>query len=75
MFWNEGKVRFLKREYPQGTKVRLVEMTEESCERMYKGLEGTVEFVDDAGHIHVRWDNGSSLSLLPDVDKFEKIEG
>lgn len=31
---------------------------------------GTVDFVDDAGQIHVTWDCGSSLALIPAVDKF-----
>ena len=34
------------------------------------GDEGTIQFVDDIGNIHVNWDNGSTLSILPDVDKF-----
>ena len=38
------------------------------------GLEGTVSFVDDAGTVHVEWDNGSRLGLCPDDgDRFEVI--
>lgn len=37
------------------------------------GTLGTVEGVDDAGQIMVRWDTGSGLSLLPGIDEFEKI--
>ena len=29
--------------------------------------------VDDAGQIHVKWENGSSLALLYDEDDFEII--
>jgi hypothetical protein len=39
--------------------------------QMPSGLIGTVEFIDDANQIHVRWENGSSLSLIPEVDQFE----
>lgn len=35
------------------------------------GTEGTVTFIDDAGTVHVAWDNGSRLGLLPDADKWE----
>ena len=35
---------------------------------------GTVQFVDDAGTIHVGWDNGSSLGLVPDEDQFTKVK-
>ena len=35
---------------------------------------GTVDFVDDAGQIHVTWDSGSSLALIPAVDEFLFIE-
>lgn len=38
---------------------------------MPSGLTGTVEFIDDAKQIHVRWENGSSLALIPKIDKFE----
>lgn len=35
--------------------------------------EGIVEKVDDGGTIHINWDNGSSLGLIPNVDVFEKV--
>ena len=53
----------------KGTKIKLIYMNNES--QMPSGLIGTVEFIDDAKQIHVRWENGSSLSLIPEVDQFE----
>ena len=38
------------------------------------GLKGTVKFVDDAGQIHMSWENGSSLALNINEDTFEKVE-
>lgn len=38
------------------------------------GLKGTVKFVDDAGQIHMSWENGSSLALNIHEDTFEKVE-
>ncbi len=55
----------------KGTKIRLINMRDEP--QMPFGLLGTVEFVDDANQIHVKWENGSSLALVPEVDQFEII--
>lgn len=38
------------------------------------GAKGEVRGVDDAGSILVRWENGSSLSLIPGTDEFEILE-
>lgn len=34
------------------------------------GTEGTVTHVDDGGSLHIAWDNGSTLALLPEFDKW-----
>ena len=36
------------------------------------GTKGTVVYVDDIGSIGMKWDNGSSLSLMPSLDSFSK---
>ena len=66
---NVEKIREM---YPEGTQIILQEMRGES--QMPYGLKGTVKFVDDAGQIHMRWENGSSLALNIDEDSFEKVE-
>lgn len=38
------------------------------------GTLGTIDYIDDEGQIGVSWDNGSSLSLLYGVDKFEVVD-
>jgi hypothetical protein len=40
------------------------------------GATGTIESVTEGplGQVHVRWDSGRSLSLIPGVDRFEVIE-
>ncbi len=40
---------------------------------MRLGLQGTVEIVDDIGQIHVKWDNGRNLALVPEEDGFRKL--
>lgn len=72
MFMSESKVNFLKSQYPEGTRIRLIYM--EDARAVPSGSEGTVRLVDDAGTIHVNWDNGRSLGIIPDVDSFEIIQ-
>ena len=35
---------------------------------------GTVVFVDDMGTIHVSWDNGSTLGLVPGEDQYRFVD-
>ena len=37
------------------------------------GEQGTIRGEDGMGHIHVDWDNGRGLALIPGVDMY-KIE-
>ena len=63
-------IEWIRAEYPPGTKVILFEMKGEP--QMLYGMKGEVTGVDDAGQIHVLWENGSTLALT-DQDMFEKI--
>lgn len=36
--------------------------------RLEPGDQGTVSMVDGTGTVHVKWDNGSSLGLIPGED-------
>lgn len=38
------------------------------------GTKGIVQFVDDAGTLHCKFDNGRTLGVIPDVDQFHKID-
>lgn len=48
-----------------GRRVRLIKCNDPYA-RLEPGVEGTVDFVDDIGTVHVRWDNGSTLGLVWD---------
>ena len=37
------------------------------------GTRGTVVHVDDAAQIHMEWDNGRTLALVPGEDSFRKL--
>lgn len=53
-------------------RIKLIRMDDPFTDLGY-GSEGTIEFVDDLGQIHVKWDNGSSLALIPEFDEYEII--
>lgn len=71
-FPGEAGLERLRRTYPKGTKVRLLAM--EDVQAPPVGAKGEVRGVDDVGSILVRWENGSSLSLIPGVDAFEILK-
>lgn len=57
--------------YPPGTRVELIYMDDNWA--VLSGTRGTVEYVDDAGQVHPIWDNGRTLAIVPQVDKFRKL--
>jgi len=67
-----GKIERLRKRYPAGTRVELIRMYDSQSPPV--GTAGIVTYVDDIGTIHVDWDNGSSLGLIPGVDKFRIVK-
>ena len=61
----------LHQQYPKGTRLKLISM--EDPHGVPEGTVGEVELVDDIGQIHMKWENGSGLALIPEVDKFIRI--
>ena len=58
----------------EGMRVRLINMIDDP-NPIPNGTEGTISLVDDAGVIHVNWDNGRRLGLIPGVDEYELEPG
>jgi hypothetical protein len=58
--------------YPPGTRIRLEHMNDPHAP-VPPGIEGTVDYIDDAAQIHMKWDNGRTLALIPGEDSFSKI--
>ena len=71
-FPSREQIAALRERYPRGTQVKLLGMDDPQAPPM--GTRGEVMGVDDAGQLLVRWETGSSLSLIPGVDSFRIVQ-
>ena len=71
IFVSRDIVDDLRKEYPKGTRVELIKMDDAYAPPI--GTKGTVEWVDDAGSLVMRWDNGSRLNVIYGEDVVKKI--
>jgi hypothetical protein len=53
-------------------RVRLLLMAD-STARVRSGTTGTVQHVDDTGTVHVLWEDGAMLGLLPGHDVWDEL--
>ena len=70
-FPSKATLELLRRLYPVGTRVELVQMDDAQTPPV--GTLGTVWGVDDTGSIMVHWDNGSGLNVVYGVDICRKV--
>ena len=71
-FPSKEQIAALRERYPRGTKVELLAMDDPQAPPT--GTMGEILGVDDAGQLLVRWETGSSLSLIPDEDSFRIVQ-
>lgn len=71
-FPSRERIAALRQRYPRGTRVELLGMDDPQAPPT--GTMGEILGVDDAGQILVRWETGSSLSLIPGVDSFRIVQ-
>ncbi|WP_373486102.1 DUF4314 domain-containing protein [Acetobacterium malicum] len=57
----------------KGDRVRLIYMNDPYT-NLDEGATGTVDCIDDIGTVHVLWDSGSHLGLIPGVDRWVMID-
>ena len=70
-FPNETIIDSLRKKYPAGTRVELIQM--EDVQAPPAGTRGTVLGVDDIGSLLMKWDNGSGLNVVYGVDIVRKV--
>ena len=69
---NRKRVEVLKKQYPSGCTVELVHMDDEFAPPA--GTKETVVHVDDIGTIHITWETGSTLGVVPGVDMVRRLD-
>jgi len=69
---SKERIAALRKYYPRGTKVKLLAMDDPQAPPV--GTLGEILGVDDAAQLLVRWETGSSLSLIPGVDSFRIMQ-
>ena len=63
----------IRKQFPAGTRIELLRMDDPYNKKLVPGCRGTVQFVDAAATVHMQWDCGSSLGLIPGEDDFRVI--
>ena len=71
-YTRKSNLEQLRKKYPVGTKLQLISMRNETYP-VLPGTVGEVTHIDDVGSIHMRWENGSSLALIPEIDSFQTV--
>ena len=71
-FPSREQIAAIRERYTRGTKVEHLGMDDSQAPPT--GTMGEVMGVDDAGQLLVRWETGSSLSLIPGVDSFRIVQ-
>lgn len=61
-FQSIAEVKGIRKVYHKGVRVKLLRMNDSYY--VEEGTLGTVQMVDDAGTIHVKWDNGRRLGVV-----------
>ena len=67
------KIKALKKRFKVGTYIKLIKMYDLDIQAPPPGTIGFVTSVDDAGTIHMLWNDGSTAGLVVGTDEFRII--
>ena len=67
------RLNYLQKQYPIGAIIELIKL-EDRFSQLKTGTYGKIEYIDDIGQIHVIWETGSKLALIPGIDTFRVVE-
>ena len=70
---SEDKLNKIKEKYTVGTKVKMLKDMDDKYP-ILAGTIGTVDYIYSEGQLHMIWENGRTLALVPEIDEFEIIE-
>ena len=70
---SEREIEYYRSKYPVGTRI-CCDCMNDDPRPIPPGTIGEVLGVDDAEQIMVKWNNGSSLSLVPGVDSYHIVQ-
>lgn len=69
---SENRLNEIKEKYPIGSRIKLLKDMDDK-QPILAGTIGIIDYIDSEGQLHMKWENGRSLALLPDIDHFEII--
>ena len=55
----------------KGMRIRMQMMDDERP--ISSGMEGVINHIDSLGTLHVKWDNGRTMGVVPEIDKYELL--
>ena len=56
-----------------GMRIRMGEMDGGELNPVDENLEGTIHHIDDIGTLHVKWDDGRYIGVIPNVDTYQLL--
>jgi hypothetical protein len=68
---SKKRIEVLRQQYPEGCTVELVSM--DDVQAPPKGTKGVVIQVDGIGTMHVAWETGSTLGVVPGIDLVRRL--
>ena len=71
-FPSRKEVERIRKLYPVGTRIELISMDDPHAP-IEPGMQGTIDIVDDIGTLHMKWDDGRTLGIVPGEDSFKVI--